>query len=307
VNAAQIFQAEDSSPNTAEPRPAKVRSLDLTGSQRHLRSALSALSQVAEAFGRNARRTLPFLLRQRVRFNLGEPAIGDPNESGAAENGPCYVVSLGGTEANSWASLTLNGPCLARLLEGSLGNSQVSEGASLGDRLTLAQRVLIAKLATRLGQDLADAIRRETNLSFEVSGGHATDQDDDTKEEAKDGLYIELSLEGETSSSSMVLAISADALNEAVRDNDTESQPKGDPRIAEALQNVEVPIIAELGRMSLGLRRIISLKKGQILRLPTLVESAIPVTINGITKFQGSPITSRGQLAVQIVDIKSQT
>jgi len=239
-----------------------------------------------------------------VRFNLGEPAIGDPKESGAAENGPCYVVSLASPEANSWASLTLNGPCLARLLEGSLGNSQVSEGASLGDRLTLAQRVLIAKLATRLGQDFSDAIRRETNLSFEVVGGQASDQDNEAKEEPKDGLYVELSLEGEGSPASMVLAINADAINEAVRDTDSESVPKGDPRIAEAMLNVEVPIIAELGRMSLGLRRVISLKKGQILRLPTLVESAIPVTINGISKFQGSPITSRGQLAVQIVNIK---
>jgi flagellar motor switch/type III secretory pathway protein FliN len=289
--------------------PTRVRSLDLTGSQRHLRSALGALAAIAEGFGRNARRTLPFLLRQRVRFNLGEPAIGDPKDSDAAEHGPCYVVSLAGTDPVAWASLTLNGPCLARLLEGSLGNSQVSEGASLGDRLTLAQKVLIAKLATRLGHDFVDAIRKEIGLSFEVSGGQAADQEEDAsadEKQRKDALYIELRLDGEDNGAGLVLAIGADVLDEAARDSDVHNAPKGDPRIAEALLEVKIPIIAELGRLSLGLGRVLALKKGQILRLPTLAESSIPVTINGVIKFEGTPVTSRGQLAVQIIDTKGR-
>jgi flagellar motor switch protein FliM len=306
TNAAQLLDADDDGP---EPSPGRVRSLDLTGSQRHLRSALGALGSIAEAFGRNARRTLPFLLRQRVRFNLREPAIGDPKDSDAAKNGPCYVVTLSGTEANAWASLTLNGPCLARLLEGSLGNSQVSEGASLGERLTLAQKVLIAKIAKRLGIDFVDAIRQQINLTFEVSGGQAADQDDPAEDgkDRKDGLYVELSLEGEDNAAGLVLAISADVLDEAARDDDEQATQKGDPRMSEALLGVEVPLIAELGRLSLGLGRVLSLKKGQILRLPTLAESAVPITINGITKFRGTPITSHGQLAVQILEINSHT
>lgn len=280
---------------------AGVRAIDLTGSQRHLRAAMSALSGVAETFGRAARRTLPFLLRQRVRLNLGEPAIGNPSESGAAESGPCYVVTLAEPEGSGWASLTLNGPCLARLLEGSLGNSQVSEGASLGERLTLAQRVLIAKIAERLGVDFADAIRKETGLDLKVGGSHALDNDEEETTDLSDALYIELSLEGEGDPASLVLAISADALDEAVRDGEETTVAKGDPRVAEALQNVEVPLVAELGRLSLGLRRVVNLKEGQVLRLPTLVENPIPLTVGGIAKFQVAPVTSRGQLAVQII------
>jgi flagellar motor switch/type III secretory pathway protein FliN len=282
-----------------------VRSVDLTGSHRHLRAALAALSGIAETFGRNARRTLPFLLRQRVRLNLGEPAIGNPKDSGAAENGPCYTVSLDEPGGNAWASITLNGPCLARLLEGSLGNSQVSEGASLGDRLTLAQRVLIAKIATRLGQDFLEAIRKETGLEFRVLGGQAVGQDEGEEDEHEGGLYLELNLDSDGDPASIVLAVSAEALDEAVRESDEEASQKGDPRIADALQKVEVPLVAELGRLSLGLRRLIALKEGQVLRLPTLIENPIPLTVAGVTKFQVSPVTSRGQLAVQIVKLGS--
>jgi len=278
-----------------------VRTVDLTGSHRHLRAALAALSTVAESFGRGARRTLPFLLRQRLRLKMGEPAIGNPRETASAESGPSYMVLLSEPGGNAWASLTLNGRCLARVLEGSLGNSQVSEGASLGATLTLAQRVLIAKIAQRLGQDLVEAVRKETRLELVVSGGKAIGGEDEDEGEMAEGLYVELSLEGEGDPASIILCISAEALDEAVRESDEPDVVRGDPRIAEALGDVEVPLVAELGRLSLGLRRVMGLQVGQILRLPTLVENPVPLTIGGVRKFQVAPVTSRGQLAVQIV------
>lgn len=287
-----------------EPAPvaAGIRPVDLSGSHRLLRAAFTALSATAETFGRGVRRTLPFLLRQRLQLTLGEPNIGSPSTSEAAQVGPCYMVSLDEEEGNAWASVTLNGPCLARLLEGSLGNSQVSEGASLGSKLTLAQRVLIAKIAHRLGEDFVEAIKKDIGLELKVTGGRAVDAEDDGADDGNDGLYIELNLEGEGDPASIVLCISADALDEAVRSGEEQEHVKGDPRIAEALVDVSVTVVAELGRMRLGLRRVVGLQVGQVLRLPTLVENPIPLSISGIPKFQVTPVTSRGQLAVKILD-----
>jgi flagellar motor switch/type III secretory pathway protein FliN len=279
-----------------------VRTVDLSGSHRLLRAAFTALSATAETFGRGVRRTLPFLLRQRLQLTLGEPAIGSPYESEAAQVGPCYAVTLDEEGGNAWASLTLNGPCLARLLEGSLGNSQVSEGASLGDKLTLAQRVLIAKLAHKLGQDFVDAIKKETGLVLKVTGGRALDSDNENADDRKDALYIELSLQGDGDPSSIVLAISADSLDEAVRGVEDHEPARGDPRVSEALMDVHVTLVAELGRVQLGLKRIVGFQIGQVLRLPTLVENPIPLSIGGIAKFHVAPVTSRGQLAVRILD-----
>jgi len=289
-----------------QPSPGGVRPVDLSSSHRLLRAAFTALSAVAEHFGRGVRRTLPFMLRQRLQLTLGEPAIGSPEDSKAAQIGPCYTVRLDEPEGNAWASLTLNGPCLARLLEGSLGNSQVSEGASLGEKLTLAQRVLIAKIAHKLGDDFVEAIKRETGLVLRVSGGRAVDAEAQEGADQSDALYIELSLEGEGDPASIVLAISADSLDEAVRGSEETEPSRGDPRVAEALQDVTVTVIAELGRMQLGLKRVVGLQVGQILRLPTLVENPIPLSVAGIPKFQVTPVTSRGQLAVRILGSNSQ-
>lgn len=282
-----------------------VRPVDLSGSHRLLRAAFTALSSIAEHFGRGVRRTLPFLLRQRLQLTLGEPAIGSPEESKAAQIGPCYTVSLDEMDGNAWASLTLNGPCLARLLEGSLGNSQVSEGASLGEKLTLAQRVLIAKIAQKLGEDFVEAIKKETGLSLRVSGGRAVDTEAQERDDLSDALYIELSLEGEGDPASIVLAISADSLDEAVRGSEEDEPNRGDPRVADALQDIPVTVIAELGRVQLGLKRVVGLQVGQVLRLPTLVENPIRLCIAGIPKFQVTPVTSRGQLAVRVLTSNS--
>ncbi|OQX69230.1 MAG: hypothetical protein B6A08_05955 [Sorangiineae bacterium NIC37A_2] len=302
MKAAQLH-VDELQGDAGRPIDGRVRPADLTGSQRHLRAALSALARTAESFSRGARRAMPFLLRQRVRLDLGEPAIGNLSESDAAEHGPCYAVSLTEKDGPAWATLLLNGPCLARLLEGSLGNSQVSEGASLGDRLTLAQRVLIAKIASRLGEDYAEAIHKETGLKFQVSGGTAIGQDEEEESESRDGLFIEMNFAGDGTNASIVLAISADAVDDAVREADDTQLQKGDPKVAEALQNVEIQVTAELGRLSLGLRKIVGLKEGYVLRLPTLIESPIAITLGGVQKFQGVPVTSRGQLAVEILDI----
>ncbi len=279
-----------------------VRPVDLSGSHRLLRAAFTALSNIAEHFGRGTRRTLPFLLRQRLQLTLGEPSIGSPEDSDAAQVGPCYAVALDEEIGNAWASLTLNGPCLARLLEGSLGNSQVSEGASLGDKLTLAQRVLIAKIAQKLGNDFSEAIKKETGLELKVTGGRALGSEEENADDGNDALYIELKLEGDGDPASIVLAISADSLDEAVRTGEEHEPNRGDPRMAEALADVRVTLVAELGRAQLGLKRVMGLKTGQVLRLPTLVENPIPLSIAGIPKFQVSPVTSRGQLAVKILD-----
>ena len=73
-----------------------------------------------------------------------------------------------------------------------------------------------------------------------------------------------------------------------------------DPRMAEALSEVPVEVICELGSVRLGLRRVLSLQVGQVLRLDTAVDDPVSVRVAGIKKFVGVPVISRGQLAVEV-------
>ncbi|MCH2109085.1 MAG: FliM/FliN family flagellar motor switch protein [Polyangiaceae bacterium] len=278
-----------------------IRSVDLTGSHRHLRSSLSSMGKIAEQYSRATKRTLPFLLRQRTQYRVGEPSIGTFFDSESIQIGPCYMVELEDPAGSAWATLTLNGPCLGRLLEGSLGSSQISEGATLKQNLTLAQKVLIKKISEKLGGDLCDAIRRETQLVLEVSNSRALE--DETEDSLRDGLFIELCLEGEAESpAAMILSMSAEALDNAVRQCEDAEPSRGDPRVAEALLGVQVALVAELGRLELGVGQLVNLKPGQVLRLPNLVDTPLSVRVGGLEKFCATPLTSRGQLSVQVLN-----
>ena len=53
----------------SEPSPqGKLKRVDLTGRERHLRGAMQAMAHVAQRFARSARRTLPFLVKRKARI-----------------------------------------------------------------------------------------------------------------------------------------------------------------------------------------------------------------------------------------------
>jgi flagellar motor switch protein FliM len=66
------------------------------------------------------------------------------------------------------------------------------------------------------------------------------------------------------------------------------------------VQEVPVLIVAELGRLKVGLRSLLELQVGQVLRLSTAVDDPVRIEVEGLKKFFGSPVVSRGQLAVEI-------
>src|SRR3954468_19135353 len=81
--------------NGANGSSAPVRSLDLTGRDRQIKSALTALEKVAHAFARHARRTMPFLTRHRARIVPGSARIAglSVDESGGP-SGPNYIAGI---------------------------------------------------------------------------------------------------------------------------------------------------------------------------------------------------------------------
>ena len=70
--------------------------------------------------------------------------------------------------------------------------------------------------------------------------------------------------------------------------------------MAQVVREVPVTVVAELGRLTMGLSSLLRLKRGQVLRLPTAMDDVVNVEISGIKKFVGTPVTHKGQLAVQL-------
>ena len=288
----------------SEPRRGRadspVRPLDLSGRERQLRAAMTAMDRIGASFARYARRSMPFLTRHHARIVATPVQIASMATD--AENplptGPTYVMRLGTKDGHAWATITLNSDAIALTLEGALGGSA---GAALvqmtASDLTPAQRALISRIGQSLASDLCTAVREETKLSMAVLPPDAPAP----QGPAIDSLEVVCQFEGLQVPATMTISASAEALEAAAREqaNPGEGAP-GDPRFLEAMQEVPLEVVAELGRVSMGLKKVLTFRVGDVLRLHTATDDPVSVRVGGVEKFVGMPILSRGQLAIEI-------
>ena len=277
-----------------------LRALDLTGRERQLRAAMQAMAQVAARFARSARRTLPWLIRAKSRILPQSVSIINPAQGSViAADGPSFDVLLEAEELPAWASLTIGPMALRYVLDCSLGARTPGTG-DIGGELTLAQRAIVARVARSLAEDFSAAVREEAGLKFSVASLHARAADEVAEQPGADGLSVDCILDGMPGDPTISIAVSAEALETAARELHEEAPVAADPRMAEALRDVSVEVRVDLGKAVLGLRSVLELKVGQVIRLSTAVDDSATVRICGLEKFAGRPVVSRGQLAVEI-------
>lgn len=277
-----------------------LRRVDLTGRERHLKGAMYAMSHVAQRFARGARKTLPFLVKRRARLVPEPVCIVDLGAERVVERGPVFEIMLEAEDGPAWACLSLGPEALSVMLEGALGGSEKNPSSGIGADLTLAQAALVGKLARRLAQDFADAVKSEVGISLRPTSARSIPAGDERDAGFADGLRSECAFEGISNDARISIAMGAEALETASKDQSEEDEDSSDPRMAEALCEVPVEVTAELGRVRLGLRRVLSLEVGQVLRLATAVDDPVIVRVGGLEKFRGAPVISRGQVSVEI-------
>jgi flagellar motor switch/type III secretory pathway protein FliN len=151
-----------------------------------------------------------------------------------------------------------------------------------------------------LAEDFSAAVREEVGLKFAIASSHARAADEVAEPPGVDGLRVDCIFEGLPGDPSISISVSAEALETAARELHEDLPVAADPRMAEALRDVSIEVRVELGKATLGLRSVLDLKVGQVVRLSTAVDDPAIVRIGGMGKFAGRPVVSRGQLAVEI-------
>lgn len=287
-------------PGDGQRAETPVRPLDLSGRERQLRAAMTAMDRIGAAFARYARRSMPFLARHRARIVAMPVQIASMATDAAnpLPTGPTYAVRLGTKDGNAWATITLNSDAIALTLEGALGGASTAAPVQLtAPDLTSAQRALISRVAQSLALDLATAVREEARLTMTILPADSAPQ----PTASSDSLEVVCQVEGMQVPASMVISASAEALEAAAREQASPGEGgHGDPRFLEAMQEVPLEVVAELGRISIGLKKVLSFRVGDVLRLYAATDDPVSVRVGGVEKFVGMPILSRGQLAIEI-------
>lgn len=282
------------------PQPENLKRLDLTGRERRLRGAMQAMARVAAHFARSARRSMPFLVKRKSRLVPGAVVFVDLSPEALALSSPAYEVSFEDPDGPARATLFLGTEAVGVILEGALGGAGGGSSAQLGSALSVAQSALVSRVVKQLAEDFVQAVREEVGVKIRVASARAVAAGDEREVGFSDGLGVDCAFENIGDDVNIALAMGAEALEAAIKEKDTDEPPLGDPRMAEAVLDVSVQVVAELGRVSVGLRRLLALQPGQILRLSTAVDDPAVVRVAGVQKFSGSPAISRGQLAIQI-------
>ncbi|HLV68177.1 MAG TPA: FliM/FliN family flagellar motor switch protein [Polyangiaceae bacterium] len=280
--------------------PAAVRLLDLAGRERPLRSAIQAMSRIAHEFARAGRRSLPFLARRRARLLADTVSLSPDSAAANAQLGPSFEVLLKDEDAAGWASLWFNAPALGVLLEGTLGGREGTTVIALGAELTAAQRAVVARIARALAEELIAVVRNEVGIELHLASLSPRRRGDTLHSTALDGLRVECTIEGDGSGAAIGVVVAAEALESAAKRAEGDPESTADPEMAAAMHTVPVEVSAELGRIRLGLDKVLTLTVGQVLRLPTATDDPVTVRVAGVAKFQGVPVVSRGQLSVEI-------
>src|SRR5882672_9071730 len=120
----------------AEGSPRPVRPLDLSGRERQVRAAMTAMERIGNAFARYARRSLPFLARHHARIVPMVVELAAAANSAPAEAGPSFTIWLGTEDAAARASVTLTADAVALILDGALGGAGQHPPPPLAAELT---------------------------------------------------------------------------------------------------------------------------------------------------------------------------
>jgi hypothetical protein len=263
---------------------------------------MNAMSRIGLKFSRAGRKALPFLVRRRARLLPQAVAIVDALST-AQDLGRGVRLEIGLEEkgGSGWGDLIINAEGLAVILEGTLGAAEGAAGpAALGDDITPAARALATRVARALAADFVQAIKEEVGIAFQVGLVRSVSPGDGGDGRSSDGLRVDCLFEGMAETAVIALVLSAESLEEAAREHEEPPVQQGDPRVSDSLKEVPVQVIAELGCATLSLDRVLSLKVGEVLRLPTALDDAITIRVAGVKKFHAVPVASRGQIAVEI-------
>ncbi len=278
-------------------RSPPIRPLDLTGRERHLRSALTAMDRIGQAFARYARRSMPFLVRHHARIVAGTTQVSGTVETDPLEE-PTFAIHVGPTDAQAWGSIVLNAYAVAITLEGALGGAPNANPVMPTGDPSPAQRALLNRVARSLAVDFCNALQEEVGLAWKPIPADANPAVIPT---SSDAITLACPIEGLSFPAKIALMAAAEALEAAAREQGNDGDGvQTDPRLVDAMREVPVDLVAELGRVKMGLRRVLSLRVGDVIRLRTAVEDPVSVQVGGVEKFQAMPVLSRGQIAIEV-------
>lgn len=271
----------------------RARALDFAMEGERVRRAATTLERVSKRFVASLRRAVPFLARRGMTLSCTSPRPVPVDQIFDGLTGPVHVTPFIARPVEAKGALVLDEGAISLFIDGILGGEGTAP-PKLGKSLTNPQRALIGRLTAGAMRAFSEVFGSELESSLEVREG------------ADGAPYVDsvpIAFDFEIASGAhrgrIVFLVEKEAL--LARSEVIEAAPTTcDPEVASTLRNVELELVAELGRVRMTLHDVAQLAVGDMLNLSARVDGQVRVHTSGNVVFSGHPTTSAGQIAIRI-------
>jgi flagellar motor switch protein FliM len=279
---------------SAEPQP-RVQLLRFALEGERVRKAAKVLEQESPRLAAALKRAIPFLSRRNVPLTL---AYTRPTHIVDLLEGiprPIHMTHFVTAPGRARGALFLDAGAIAMFLDGVLGgNGQLLPVLNPGG-LSAPQTALVAGLASGIVRAFSETLAATIGLTLEC---RPADVEDATAESAPIACVLEFGIE--TNVGRVILLLPKEVLLGSTGDSDSPATQGSDPRISSVLENVEIVLVAELGRLRMRVGEVMRLKVGDMLRLEVPVHGLVSIRADDHVLLSGRPTTNGGRIALKI-------
>lgn len=257
--------------------------------------AARILERVGPDLGVALRRAVPFLARRgspvTVSYARAEPLADAVRDLARPLHATAFDTAPGGARG----ALVIDAGACTTLLDGVLG----------GDGRTLPEldRRGLSPAQAALLRRVTDGVLRAMSEVLGVRAGVTLAPRPPTSDDASiDAAPIVCALDFEVAGTParIVIAIAKEALLASAVAARAERDAPADDRVAGVVENVELDLVAELGRVKMPLSRVAALAVGDTLRLDLPVHGLVSVRAHDKVILRGRPTTAFGRIAVRV-------
>jgi flagellar motor switch protein FliM len=260
-----------------------------------VRSALAFVDRHADELAGALRRGVPFLGRRGVPISPAQAEALTLSQLSAELVSPSFSVLLATDPGGSRGALFFDAAACAFLLDGALGGDGSQPPVLEGAMLSPAQNALLARVAEAV---VATASAQLAGLAgFRLlrlpNTPGATPAD-------SPAIALRLGLGEGAAFGTVVLALGRDALLASSATAQVARREAIEPRVAATLDEVELEVVAELGRVRMRLDKLSALKVGDVIDLDVPVGGVVKVRAGNCFLLDGHPTTSGSQVAIRV-------
>jgi flagellar motor switch protein FliM len=273
----------------------QLDALSVTGARG--RAACARLAALSNDLAAALRRAAPFLSRRRVAISVDVPrctTFADLAVDLSIVHAAAFEIrAVGETAGSNVRGLVLvDEVALARILDGVLGGGAAETRSSGEAKLTPARGALASRVSSTMIRAFGEVL--STRLGLTVSAIAQRDSAKLPEIEPGAAVAVTLALDG---GGRVLLALPLSTIP-------GEQQPAGtdriNERIASAMMDVEIDVVAVLGKVRLPLEQVASLAVGDVLRLSLSLDERARVCAGGAVLFHGRPTASGHVVGVVI-------